>query len=333
MEKKYVYGVEMKKLYVCHTVYHLYITMLESYTAQGENDVLLVDTIENAHGLSEQILKTRIFKHVYSISRKEYFGKAIHEYLGNYINCKFRFHKIKNKLNFLYNYSEIFLFNDYTEIGAFLAQAKIRYHLLEDGLDVFKQFNVYEEIGRAYYLKKFLYAIFKIPYSLGMSSLCVDVEVNDNQNLKSKIQKPITVKNRKTMVESIDESYRHKIFNAFGVSPIELLDKRVLILTQVLKELLVVKDDKEQFTFYKNIVCQFAGEYAVYLKPHPRDRIDYTILTKQYNVVILKKEIPLEVYAYLPDMKFNFVITYSSTAANIGNIGDKIIRLDKSLDN
>ena len=321
----------MKRLYVCHTVYHLYITMLKSYSCDGKNDVLLVDTIENNDKLSEQVSKTKIFSNVLPLNRKEYFGKAVHEYLGNYINCKFRFSKIKDKLFFLYKYSEIYIFNDYTEIGAFLNRARIPYHLLEDGLDVFKQFDVYQDIGKAYYLKKILYFAFRIPYSIGMSPLCVDVEVNDAQNLKSKIKKTVIVKNRINLEASIDESYRNRIFDAFGVQPIKFFKKRVLILTQVLKELLVVDSDKGQIVFYENIVAQYAGEYAVYIKPHPRDNIDYTIFERKFSVVILKKEIPLEVYAYLPDMKFDYVITYSSTAANIGKIGDRIIRLDKRL--
>lgn len=333
METNLIYGVDMKKLYICHTVYHLYITMLKSYGHEGVNDVFLVDTISNVDKLSKQVAATGIFNSVFTLKREEYFGKKFHEYLKNHINCKLRFHKIKDKLDFLYLYSEIYIFNDYTEMGAFLNRAKISYHLLEDGLDVFKQFDVYRDIGKAYHLKKFLYAVFKIPYSVGMTALCLDIEVNSNKNLKSNMKRPIIVKERERMEENIDESYRNKIFDAFGVRQLELLKKRVLILTQVLKEILIVKNDVEQLRFYEQVISQYAQHYAIYLKPHPRDAIDYTSFEKKFNAVILEKEIPLEVYAYLPNMRFDYVITYSSTAANITNIGDKIIRLDKRLIN
>ena len=45
----------------------------------------------------------------------------------------------------------------------------------------------------------------------------------------------------------------------------------------------------------------------------------------------LKKNVPMELYAQLPNMNFDIILTYSSTAANIKGIGSNVIRLDSRL--
>ena len=321
----------MSRVYICHTVYHVYVSLLKMYKHEKECDIVLVDTIPNVEQLKERLGKEEIFRNTIVIKREEFFAKKYHSYLMNYVNCIRRNKAICEKLAFLNEYTDKYIYNDYTEIGAFFKQNKITYHLMEDGLDVFKQFDVYEDIGHGYWLKKILFAIFKIPYSVGMAKECLDIEINDDTNLKTKIQKPIIVRNRKELERELNDAYKKKIFAVFGLNKVELKGKKVLILTQVLSEILVTKNDREQYTFYENIIKEYAGQYSVYLKPHPRDNIDYSVLEDKYNIVCLKKEIPMEVYAYLPDMQFDYVITYSSTAANVGNIGKKIIRLDERI--
>lgn len=314
------------KIYICHTVYHVFIAMLKAYKDR-RIDILLIDTINNVQDLGKRLVSSGIFQNVIIINRKKVFGRSIRTYLGNYINNRLRMGKISINLSFLDKYSEVFIFNDYSEIGDYLEQKKIKYHLLEDGLDTFKQFNQYEEIGYGYRIKKILYTLFEIPFSVGLNKNCLDIEVNDNDGLKTKLIHPVIVQNRKVLLESLSKEYLQTIFEAFGVGKIILSNNKLLLLTQVLKEIFVVNNDKEQIELYKNALLEYGGGYDIYIKPHPRDTIDYSEIEMSFNAVCLDRNIPMEVYSLLPGMNFKVALTYSSTAAN-NDLAEKIIRLD-----
>ncbi|HFP9165751.1 TPA: glycosyltransferase family 52, partial [Enterococcus faecium] len=226
---------------------------------------------------------------------------------------------------------DIYIFNDYSEFGDYLELTKKKYHLLEDGLDVFKQFDVYEDIGHGYKIKKILYRLFRIPYSVGMNQSCIDIEVNDDKNLKTPLLRPVIACNRMMLSKSISDDYMDDIFYIYGAKQVEMNGKKLVLLTQVLKEILVVKSDSEQIDLYRAALKEYASDYSIYIKPHPRDRIDYSVLVQEYGAICLDREIPMEVYCNLPNMTFDIVLTHSSTAANIDNLASMVVRLDERL--
>lgn len=303
--------------------------MLKAYKHDMMYDVLLTDTIPNIEGLKEQLNKTSIFRKIILLRRKDYFSKEYHTYLMSFLNCRINRKKICRKMSFLNQYSDIYIFNDYTEIGSYLSLHNIGYHLLEDGLDLFKQYDVYQDIGHGYHFKKILYRLFKIPYSVGMTKQCIDVEVNNDNDLKTDIKQKVIALSRKVLESQIDEQYKKLIFLAFNVSPIKLSSRNVLILTQVLSERSITKTSKGQYQFYEDIVKRYYEKYSIYLKAHPRDQIDYSNLTRKYNVICMKKEVPIELYTHIQGIYFDYIITYSSTAANSDDMGRNIIRLDE----
>lgn len=321
----------MRDIYICHTVYHAYISMLKAFGHEREFGLIIIDTVPKGEQLAAQIESTNIFNDVRFIDRKQIFGGKYNEYLKNYFLCKYNKRRIDRELRFIKSYSNVFVFNDYSEIGCYLENEGIPYHLLEDGLDVYKQFDVYESIGRGYVIKKLLYLITKIPYSVGMNKCCIDIEINDDKELKTRIKQPIIVVNRKELEKIISDEFREKTNNAFGVGEIKKIDSGILILTQILTELQVVSNEVEQYIYYEKVVEKYSANGRIYLKPHPRDEIDYSKLEDKYNVKLLKKEIPMEVYASLPHIHFNCIVTYSSTAANITGLADQIVRMDESI--
>lgn len=321
----------MRDLFVCHTVYHLYVAIIKQLNCGKQSaSVLLVDTIRQVDYIADNIKSANIFYKVYVLHRQTVFGAEIKDYIRNYIICKFCHKAIMRKLSYVKEYN-IYMFNDYTEVGALFIFENISYHLLEDGLDTFKQFNVYEDIGRGYYAKKILYGLFKIPYSVGMGKGCIDVEVNDPQDLKSNIKCPIIVCNRESLVNSLSEADKKKITRAFNIKKINLSSSKVLILTQVLSEITSIRTNDQQLEFYGKIIEKYKQKYDVYLKPHPRDILDYSLVIDNEHVFLLEGNIPMEVYGYLPGMHFKYLITYSSTAANSSGLADHVIRLDKKI--
>lgn len=318
------------KLYICHTVYHVYITLLKA-CGDKDIDIAIVDTIANIDALESRLAASNVFERVYAIHREKLFGKSIRTFLGNFVNNRLRKKEITANLKFIESYNEIYMFNDYTEIGDYLELRNIKYHLLEDGLDAFKQFDQYENIGHGHRLKKALYFFFKIPYSVGMNRNCLDIEVNDNSGLKTKLLHPVIVQSRNELLARLSDGYLHTMFGVFGVGHINLVGNKLLLLTQILKEILVVNNDNEQVELYRNALKKFGEGYDIYIKPHPRDTIDYSSIEKEFNAVYLDRSIPMEIYSLLPGMTFKVILTYSSTAANMSGLGEKTIRLDRKL--
>lgn len=316
-----------RRLFICHTVYHVYITLLKAYKHK-KIDIALVDTIVNIYELQERLQTSGIFENVLIIDRGKIFGKPIRTFLGNYINNRLRIKKISKNLEFLDNYKEIYIFNDYSEMGDFLELKDKKYHLLEDGLDAFKQFNQYKDIGHGHGVKKILYFLFKIPYSVGLNRNCLDIEVNDEQGIQTNLIHPIIVQNREILLKSVTNNYFNTMLEIFNAKYINTSDNKLLLLTQILKEILVVNSDKEQIELYRSAIKKYGKGYDIYIKPHPRDNIDYSSIEKEFNAVCLDRNIPMEIYSLLPGMHFKILMTYSSTASNMNGLGDQIIRLD-----
>ena len=321
-----------KNLYICHTVYHVYITLLKQNDSLNTS-IALVDTIQNYKELAEQLQNSGLFCNVIPIDRSYYFGGEYDQFIKNYVNNRLFYKKIANRFKWIEEYDRIYIFNDYSEVGDLLELLGKPYHLIEDGLDVFKQFNVYEDIGHGYKFKKNLYKWLKIPYSVGMNSACIDIEVNDKNNLKTSLMRPVVEVKRENLESSVPQDYLNKLYSVFGVKKVELAGKKLLLLTQVLQEILVVSNDKEQIELYRRALEKYSEDYIIYIKAHPRDKIDYSVFEKEFGAVCLKKEIPMEVYRSIPGMNFDIVITYSSTAANMKGLGSKIVRLDERLEN
>ena len=76
----------MKSLFICHTVYHVYIAMVKQLKENGQNiDILLVDTILDVDNLADDIRRVNVFNNIHVLRREDIFGAEIHEYIRNYI--------------------------------------------------------------------------------------------------------------------------------------------------------------------------------------------------------------------------------------------------------
>lgn len=63
--------------------------------------------------------------------------------------------------------------------------------------------------------------------------------------------------------------------------------------------------------------------YHIYIKVHPRDNIDYSNL----NATVIQRNIPIELFDFLENIKFDVGITYFSTALDFLNCVNKKIFL------
>ena len=148
------------------------------------------------------------------------------------------------------------------------------------------------------------------------------IEVNDGNGLFIKHER-IVVNRKEDIINSINKAQKRIIKKIFlPYVNIELLNDKDLIITQPLYIDNFLDSENDQILLYKNIIRKYCNNGAV-IKVHPRDKIDYSSFKEEY---VIRDKFPIEVLNYISDIKFNKVITISSTAINqINNCKEKII--------
>lgn len=302
--------------YVCHTIYHVYIACIQQL-AYGHRDcgIVLMDNIPQADVFARRIEQESIFNNVMVIRHSEMYPewtkRSFHlAYFWGLFNSK----KEREKLSFLLN-EEVYLFTDYSNVGGFLMRNQKKYHLLEDGCDTFAK-NVHSLSGRQRIVKDILFSWFKIPYAMGMSEYCIDVEVNDAQKLETTFSCKVHEKKRNKLIASLTKEQINKLLKIFEVDfDMNGNMKTLLLITQPLAEMYLTKTDDETVRFYEAHLKEYSNDHRIYVKPHPRDAADYSKMLNG-NVTVIDRSIPIEILNYLEDVQFDIGITYSSTSLN-----------------
>ncbi|MHC1732885.1 MAG: polysialyltransferase family glycosyltransferase [Bacteroidales bacterium] len=306
----------MSEVYICHTVYHVYITCIKVLVSPKKVDLVLCDTIPNCDILKTKIMETNLFEKVIVIEHYKNFGKKTrNSFHLTYFYILLNRKKIDQKLNFLLLFDNVFIYTDYSNLGAYLLIKRRQYHLIEDGFNMFKEFDVYRFHGKQLFFKKVLYELFNIPYCIGIVSNIIDIEVNDDANLKTNIGLPVLKVPRNELVKKLNEYALYKILYIFDMQIcFEENRKKLLLITQPLTETGIVKNLEEQIAYYKAALKPYYYEYDVYIKPHPRDNVDYISLLENGASKILDKNSPVEILDFHKDVRFDLALTYSSTS-------------------
>ncbi|GAB6168242.1 glycosyltransferase family 52 protein [Clostridium carnis] len=319
----------MKKLYICHTVYHVYIMLLKEIKKNNVIDIILIDSIPKYDELKKKLLETKRFNNVQVIEEKNIdINIASNNLLKKLSKNKEIYKRVYNHINFNYNeYDEIYIFNDWTKVGYYLITGKIKYNLIEDGLDsltiIDKQANIDKSI-KGKILNFFDLNI--LPF--GQSKYAKSIEVNSLKELKIPKNKVVELP-RENLVEQLTEEDKKFIYNIFidNIRTIDTLKKSPninLILTQPLYKDNLVKSEKKQIEIYRYIASKFSNEDSVVIiKPHPRDNTIYNFK----NVLSITKEIPIEIFNFNSDVKVENIITVTSCSINGVNFAKNKIRL------
>ncbi|HFR3671723.1 TPA: glycosyltransferase family 52 [Streptococcus suis] len=278
LSKKNTQKLPIKNLYFCHTLYHLFITLCK-LNPEEEYCISLNEVLQLDPKVKEKLIK------------------------------KYSINVIEEKQVALFNYDAIYIFNDWESVGPVLRDKGIYYNLIEDGYDYF-----------TYYTKETLFSDPEnIQFDLaswGYSKFCKTIEVNDISKIKEDCRREKFIElPRKQLIGNIGKQKREMLLDVFNIQQNTSKRRKLLILTQPLcfdKLEDSITTDKEQVDYYQNIVNQYRDEgFEIYLKIHPRDKVDYTALTGQ--VIFLEKNVPMEIYEMLGSYHFEIGITHSST--------------------
>ncbi len=337
------------RIYICHTYYHAYISFLKELALPKEKQggaTLMLSTMSNRfESFGERAKKTGLFEEVllFDEKREDFFPElaSYRQDRGNLVANliqRIRFTKRYAKLEApfvpvnLREYGDIYVFCDSDPIGFYLNQNRIPYHAVEDGLNCLVHFDAARCDNRGHFgLKAFLSEKCNLIFvQNGYGKYCLDMEVNDIADITMPCKKYIELP-RKQLTSRLTKEDVEVLMQAFVRDP-EFLQqkikecnagtgKKILILTDPVCEL----DVREQV--FRDIIDVYEKEGQIFLKPHPRDLLDYGEKFPEYPM--FDATMPMEMLNFVPDLHFDKVVTVFTDLKGI-EFADSCIRLGDS---
>ncbi len=283
-------------LFVCNTLYHTLIALI--YPCQ-EKQMLLDSRIPKV-----AILKTNIEKYIDNITVDIFDDTSIYKKDADLIFNRYDF-----DIKILDNH-DIVLFNDLTYLGFLLNKNKIKYQLFEDGLNCFQS-----KLKKHIKLKtKVKCRILGISNKMGMSRYCTTISINDKTGLDKDVRFHKFIELKKSVLfGNVSLELKEKLLKIFNVQAVKIPENSTLILTQPLYKDGFYTSYHQQIAFYSEKVEYYLSQnMSVFIKEHPRDTIDYSILNNK--VYFLDKNVPMELLDFVIDNAFDIGYTHSSTA-------------------
>ncbi len=328
------FSVKRERVYVCHTFYHVYVTILKELNLpkekQGRASILL-STMSNDFGnLKDRLEECSIFEEVYMFEEKkpEFFseldtlkrdrGNILLNMISRIKFCK-KFAKLQEPyipVDFTL-YREIYVYCDSDPVGYYLNANRIYYYALEDGLNCISYLDTARFDNRgAFALKAWLSKNTNLIFiQNGYGKYCIDMEVNDISMIthscpfyrQQKIREYVTalsLEQKKLMLTIFVKNFK------------ELLEQlqttkqgAILILTEPLCDLETRK------RIFRDIIEQYESEGTIVIKPHPRDVLDYEKEFAAYSII--DKTVPMEMLNFIPDVVFQKVISVFTETKSI----------------
>lgn len=317
-----------ERIYVCHTYYHVYVTFLKELNLpkekRGQATLVLSRLSNDFENLKERVEKTGLFAEVLEFDEKrDDFFPELRKYREDKGSIVFnmlsriRFTRKYAKLEEPFvpvdfkEYGDIYIFCDSDPIGYYLNQKKIYYHAVEDGLNCIKNFDAARFENRGHFgLKAWMSRKWNLIFvQNGYGKYCLDMEVNDISAIKYPCPQYVEVP-RQPLVDALTQEDKEMILNAFIRNREELtrqieegnrIGKKILILTEPLCTLEV----REQI--FRDLIARYEPEGKIFLKPHPRDVLDYRQLFPGYPII--DGTVPMEMLNFFEGLRFSRVIS------------------------
>ncbi len=349
-KREYEERVSMKKrkegrIYVCHTYYHAYISFLKELALpkeeQGKADLVLSTMSTNFEDLKSRVESTGLFRKVFLFEekREDAFPELLRwrkgggGFLGN-LYCRIRFTKLYARLEAPYvpvdfrEYKDIYVYCDSDPIGYYLNQNRIYYHALEDGLNCLKNFDAARYDNRGHFrwkafLSRYLNLIF---VQNGYGKYCLDMEVNDIAAIAYPCPRYIE-QPRQALVDRLTDSDKELILKAF-VRDKERLEQQLAESGRIKEKILILTDPlctlEIRERIFRDIIGRYEKEGTIFLKPHPRDELDYRRLFPEYPQ--FDATVPMELLGFFPGIRFKKVVGVLTEMKAI-SFADEIVRL------
>lgn len=333
------------RIYVCHTYYHVYVTFLKELSLpndqQGKAELVLSEMSTDFENLAERVESIGLFQKIYMFDekREDFFPelakwrKGTGNFLGN-LYCRIRFTKRYAQLEAPYipvdlrEYGDVYVYCDSDPIGYYLNQNRIYYHALEDGLNCLKNFDAARYDNRGHFkLKVFLSRYLNLIFvQNGYGKYCLDMEVNDISAIRYSCPQYIE-QPRQFLVDRLSDRDKDLILQAF-VRDKETLERQLQESSRVGDKILILTDPlctlDVRERIFRDIIKMYEPEGTIFLKPHPRDALDYRKLFADYPQ--FDATVPMEMLGFFPNVRFRKVVGVFTEMKGI-TFADEVVRL------
>jgi len=334
-----------ERIYVCHTYYHVYVAFLKELNfpaeKRGQATLLLSRMSNDFETLKDRVEATRVFERVldYDEKREDFFPdlKKYREDKGNLLFnliSRIRFTRELAKRNERFvpvdftKYKDIYVFCDSDPIGYYLNQNRIPYHALEDGLNCLKNFDAARYDNRGHFrLKVFLSMYLNLIFiQNGYGKYCLDMEVNDISLIRYPCPRYIE-QSRQELEDRLTPEDRELILRAF-IRDKEELERRIRECSHVKDKILILTDPlctlEVRERIFRDIIKMYEPEGTIFLKPHPRDKLDYRKLFPE--IPQFDAAVPMEILNYFPGLRFKKAVAVLTEIRAI-RFADEVVRL------
>ena len=316
-----------ERIYICHTYYHVYVTFLKELNLPGEKrgqaSLVLSNLSIDFENLKQRVESTGLFEAVYEFDEKrDTFFPELAKYRlnrGNLIANLWQRIVFTRKFAEalapyvpvdLREYKDVYVYCDSDPIGFYLNKNHIRYHALEDGLNCLKNYDAarYDNRGN-FWLKAFLSERLNLIFiQNGYGKYCIDMEVNDISVLKYSYRKYIE-QPRQQLVDRLTQEDKELILQAF-IRDMGTLQRQIRESEKVGDKILVLTDPlctlEVRERIFRDIIAMYEPEGTVFLKPHPRDELNYRELFAGYPQ--FDATVPMEMLNFFPGLRFKKVV-------------------------
>lgn len=333
------------RVYICHTFYHVYISVLKELampsTMRGKA-TLILSTMSNDFGtMTERARACGLFEEVLLFDEKEDItDKTVMKYHADQSNIVLNFlqriiyTKLLGKLQEKYiptdlkQFRDVYVYCDSDPIGYYLNYKRIKYHAIEDGLDTLKYCDDARYSNRGHFeLKVKMAAMNLIFIENGYSKYCIDMEVNDISCLKYKMDKYVEVP-REELFKGLKPEDVHYLMEIF-MEDSEALTAQIDSVDPGMKKVMILSDPvcdlNTRTKIVRDIIAEYGKDAVVFIKPHPRDILDYN--TEAFSdCIVLKGRFPMEMINFLPKLHMNRVVSIFTVIDSI-KFADEVILL------
>jgi len=334
-----------ERIYVCHTYYHVYVTFLKELNLpcdkRGQATLLLSRMSNDFEKLKERVEGTGLFGQVvdFDEKREDFFPelakwrKGTNHFPGNLI-YRIIFTKKYAGLEAPFipvdfrQYRDIYVYCDSDPIGYYLNRNRIYYHALEDGLNCLKNFDAARYDNRRHFkLKVFLSMKLNLIFiQNGYGKYCLDMEVNDISAIRYGCPRYIE-QSRQELADKLNQPDKDIILKAF-IRDMDTLKAQIAECCRVGDKILILTDPlctlevREQI--FRDIIKMYESEGTIFLKPHPRDDLNYRKLFGKYPQ--FDAAVPMEMLNFFPGLKFKKVVAVLTEIKAI-HFADEVVRL------
>lgn len=310
----------MKTLYLCSTYYHTLITLLKCIDSTDMVDIAVLGYIEDGISLAERIRKSDFASNVFYLPLIQPKNKI----QSLFWRTKYYIKKYRRKCNFIFeSYDEIYVYMDDTCYSKFFKDIHIKYNLIEDSLDNFKKINK----SRFSFMLDYKYPVglqlanLIFPYNYHHYKYFLDtpeiksIEVNDIDGILLKADERIIEKPREALFSNINQDNISRLLAVFLDDNSFLKYNNIaLILTYCFCTDGQLGNSNEQILLYTKVVEWYKTKgYNPVIKPHPRDKTDYT---KIKDATVINKNFPSELIRFIEENRISRYFSIFSTATS-----------------